>query len=221
MTPRAPAPLPSSPGTPQAPRPTPAIDTEAGVERLMGNRPLYLRILARFSTDYRRAALAIRYALDAGDATQARRLTHTLKGAAGMIEARGLHAASLVLEAALRAGAGGIDTLLAQLDAALAGVLRHIDAMALVEEEAPPVALAPGDNLGRLRAMLDIGDGAAVELVLAARSELGTHLGERGYEALSAAIADFDYERALELLDWTNRTERPEQAGGQETGNRA
>jgi HPt (histidine-containing phosphotransfer) domain-containing protein len=218
MTQHAPASPPSSSHLPQVPRPSPALDIEAGVERLMSNRPFYLRILARFRTDYRQAALAIRHALDAGDAVQARRLTHTLKGAAGMIEARGLHAASLVLETALRDGAGGIDTLLAQLDAALAGVLRHIDAMALVQEETPPAAPAQGDSVGRLRAMLDIGDGAAVELVLAARSELGAHLGERGYEALSAAVADFDFERALELLDGTNR---PGQADRQETGNRA
>jgi HPt (histidine-containing phosphotransfer) domain-containing protein len=221
MTPRAPASLPVSPDVPRTP---PALDIEAGVERLMGNRAFYLRTLARFRTDYRQAALAIRYALDAGDGAQARRLVHTLKGAAGMIEARGLHAAALVLEAALRDGAGGIDTLVAQLDAALAGVLRHIDAMALMQEETPPAAPAQGDNLGRLRAMLDIGDGAAVELVLAARSELGTHLGKEGYEALNAAVAEFDYERALELLDGTNGTNgtnRPEQADRQETGNAA
>jgi HPt (histidine-containing phosphotransfer) domain-containing protein len=220
MTQHAPASPPSSPHLPQVPRPSPSLDIEAGVERLMGNRPFYLRILARFRTDYRQAALAVRHALDAGDAAQARRLTHTLKGAAGMIEARGLHAAALVLEMALRDGAGGIDTLLAQLDAALAGVLRQIDAMALVQEEALPAA-PEGDNLARLRALLDIGDGAAVELVLAARSELGTHLGQGGYEALSAAVADFDYERALEVLDGTDGSERPGQADRQDTGNRA
>jgi hypothetical protein len=125
-----------------------------------------------------------------------------------------------VLEMALRDGAGGIDTLLAQLDAALAGVLRQIDAMALVQEEVPSAA-PEGDNLARLRALLDIGDGAAVELVLAARSELGTHLGQGVYEALSAAVADFDYERALEVLDGTDGSERPGQADRQDTGNRA
>jgi len=218
MTQSAPASPPSSLHLPQVPRPSPALDIEAGVERLMGNRALYLRILARFRTDYRLATLAIRHALDAGDAAQARRLTHTLKGAAGMIEARGLHTAALVLETALRDGAGGIDTLLAQLDAALAGVLRQIDAMAPVQEETPPAAPAQGDSVARLRAMLDIGDGAAVELVLAARSELGAYLGKRGYETLSAAVADFDYERALELLDGTNR---PGQADRCEPGDRA
>jgi hypothetical protein len=127
-----------------------------------------------------------------------------------MIEASGLHAAALALEHALRDGGSGIDALLAQVDAALAGLLRELDAMVLLEEVAPARTPAPavGDNLARLRAMLDIGDGAAVELVAAAHSELSAYLGERECEALSAAVADFDYERALDLLDRPGKADR-------------
>jgi two-component system sensor histidine kinase/response regulator len=188
---------------------SPALDIEAGVERLMGNRAIYLRALARFRNDYRNAAPAIRAALDAGDGAQARHLVHTLKGAAGMIEAPALHAAALALEHALRDGASGADAPLIRVDTALAAVLRELDAMVLLGE-APPRTPAPatGDNLARLRAMLDIGDGAAVELVAAAHSELSAHLGERGIEELSAAVAEFDFERALAILD------RPKKTGG-------
>jgi HPt (histidine-containing phosphotransfer) domain-containing protein len=188
---------------------SPVLDIEAGVERLMGNRAIYLRALARFRNDYRKAASAIRGALDGGDGPGARRLVHTLKGAAGMIEAGALHAAALALEHALREGGSGADTLLARVEAALAAVLRELDAMVLLGE-APPRTPAPatGDKLACLRAMLDIGDGAAVELVAAAYSELSAHLGERGVAELSAAVAEFDFERALAVLDrpaWTGR----------------
>lgn len=200
-------PGPPSP-SPDVPRASPVLDIEAGVERLMGNRAIYLRALARFRNDYRSAAPAIRSALDAGDGPQARRLAHTLKGAAGMIEAPALHAAALALDHALRDGGSGADALLARVDAALAALLRELDAMVLLGEAPPrPPAPATGDNLARLRAMLDIGDGAAVELVAAAHGELSVHLGERGVEELSAAVADFDYERALAVLD------RPAKAG--------
>lgn len=198
---------PHAPGSPSPPpdiaRASPVLDTEAGVARLMGNRAIYLRALARFRHDYRKAALAIRGALDAGDGPQARRLAHTLKGAAGMIEAPVLQAAALALETALRDGAGGIDALLAQADAALGSVLRELDAMELPGEQTPPGAPAPAaeGSLARLRAMLDIGDGAAVEQVAAAHDELAAYLGKEGVEALSAAVAEFDYERALALLD--------------------
>ena len=188
--------------------PSPVLDIEAGVERLMGNRAIYLRALARFRNDYRHAASAIRGALDAGDGARARRLAHTLKGAAGMIEAPALHAAALALEHALREGTSRADAPLIRVDAALAAVLRELDAMVLLGEAPPRMPAATGDNLARLRAMLDIGDGAAVELVAAAHSELSAHLGERGIEELSAAVADFDFERALAILD------RPKKAGG-------
>ncbi|MFC5477254.1 Hpt domain-containing protein [Massilia suwonensis] len=199
MTPHAPGPL-SSPPDPT--HTAPVLDIEAGVERLMGNRAIYLRALARFRHDYRQTGFAIRSALDAGNAPQARRLAHTLKGAAGMIEAPALHTAALALETALRDDTGGIDALLARVDAALGEVLRALDGMELPQTETPPATQpATGGGLARLRAMLDIGDGAAVEQVAAAHSELAAHLGQRGVEELSAAVAEFDYERALALLD--------------------
>jgi two-component system sensor histidine kinase/response regulator len=63
-----------------------------------------------------------------------------------------------------------------------------------------PVAAVENGIVASLHAMLDIGDGAAVELVAAARSELSAHLGQQGYEELSAAMEQFDYELALAVL---------------------
>ena len=190
------------PDLPSLPQATPALDSEAGVERLMGNRALYLRILARFGNDYRDAAAEIRRALAAHDTVLAQRLAHTLKGASGMIEAPALHAAAQALDDALRGGRRDARPLLLQLEAALAAVLRELDAMAVSAVATPPAPVpAPANALADLRAMLEIGDGAAVELVAAAHGELRAHLGERDYAALSAAVGDFDYERALLLLD--------------------
>ena len=194
--------------SPFLPGALPAIDVEAGVERLMGNRQLYLRTLVRFRTDYGHAGAALRAALDAGDTTRALRLAHTLKGAAGMIEAGALYAAALALEDALRKGDRQVSALLLRADAQLDHVLGELDGMALPPEDVPQPATPAGTGArARLRALLDIGDGAAVEHVAAARAELAAELGEREYAALRAAVMGFDYERALELLD------RPGQAG--------
>ncbi|MGX4643149.1 Hpt domain-containing protein [Massilia sp. SYSU DXS3249] len=186
----------------------PAIDLEAGVERLMGNRQIYLRALARFRHDYRHAGPTIRAALAGGDLALAQRLAHTLKGAAGMIEAGALYASALALESALRGGERHVDALFLHTEEALARVLRELDEMAPSEEASVSAAVPalPGAR-ARLRAMLDIGDGAAIDLVAAARAELVAELGEREYEAVRAAVMEFDYERALELLD------RPKAAG--------
>ncbi|MFC5459790.1 Hpt domain-containing protein [Massilia niabensis] len=175
---------------------------EAGVERLMGNRHIYLRALARFRTDYRHAGAAIRAALDGGDMALAQRLAHTLKGAAGMIEAGALSAATLAFEQGLRSGEDHVDALFLRVDEALSHVLHELEGMALALEEPASRATPAGPHTrARLRTLLDIGDGAAVELVAAARTELAAELGEREYEALRAAVMVFDYERALELLD--------------------
>jgi two-component system sensor histidine kinase/response regulator len=200
---------PGSPSPPpDVPRTPPVLDIEAGVERLMGNRGIYLRALARFRNDYRNAAGAIRHAIAVGNGTEARRLAHTLKGAAGMIEAPALYGAALALEHGLRDGAGGVDALLAQVAAALQALLRELDAMVLLAQETPRAPVPPpGNSMARLRIMLDIGDGAAVELVAAAHSELSAYLGKREFEELSAAVANFDYERALDLLDRPRRAE--------------
>ena len=192
---------------PQAAPVPPALDSEAGIERLMGNRALYLRVLARFRSDHRNAATAIRGALDAHDTNLAQRLAHTLKGAAGMIEAPALHAAAQALADALRGARCDAATLLLRFEAALGDVLRELDGMDLMVMATPARPPARGNAVSELRAMLDIGDAAVVELVAAARRELSDYLGEREYAALSAAVADVDYEGARELLN------RPGQAG--------
>lgn len=191
----------------------PLVDVEAGVERLMGNRPVYLRALARFRLDYRSAGAAIRTAIDTGNPALAQRLAHTLKGAAGLIEARSLHAAALALDDALRAAlsqdsaAPAISPLFLRLDAELAHVLRELDTMTELAEAAVPAPrhARSDDTVGRLRALLDIGDGEAVDLVEQARAVLVGELGEATYGALAAAVADFDFERALALLDRPGR----------------
>lgn len=192
--------------------PAPLVDVEAGVERLMGNRQVYLRALARFRHDYRSAGAAIGTALETGNPALAGRLVHTLKGAAGMIEARSLHAAALALETALRTGGPAsasaadpaqVDALFVRLDAELAHVLRELDGMADLSEAvvAAPRPVRPNNVLERLRALLDIGDGEAVDLAEQAQDELIVQLGESDYRSFSAAVAEFDFERALALLD--------------------
>ena len=125
---------------PQAAPPSPVLDSEAGIERLMGDRALYLRVLARFRSDYRDAPRAIRGALDAHDTSLAQRLAHTLKGAAGMIEAPALRAAAQALEDALRGTRRDTGTLLLSVEAALADVLRELDGMDLMTQATPPLA---------------------------------------------------------------------------------
>jgi two-component system sensor histidine kinase/response regulator len=184
------------------------LDLAGGIDRVMGDRGMFARILSRFRLDYGRTAAAIRTALADGDRPLAQRLIHTLKGASGLIEARPLHLQAVALEQVLRAHTdhrGAMD----RLETELNRVLRELDK--LLKDSAPnqpapgagiqpqPVA-ARADVFARLRQLLDVGDGAAVELFAEARPALTDALGAAVMHELTLAMESFDFERALRLL---------------------
>jgi HPt (histidine-containing phosphotransfer) domain-containing protein len=186
-----------------------AIDIAAGMERALGDRRMFMRFLDRFCSDFARTPSDIRAALAAGDAELAQRLAHTLKGAAGMIEAKALQQRALALEQALRSGAGACATEMEQMEAELGRVLA--EGRQLVAGDGPgaaragPTVPAPQDAMSRLRELLDLGNGAAVDLVHDTRLELVAALGEARYGDIAAAIDKFDFEQALRLLGGPNR----------------
>lgn len=95
----------------------------------MGDEAMYLRILGRFRTDYVDNAARLRAALDGGDMPLAHRIAHTIKGAAAMIEARGLRALAVDVEGLLRTGASVDPQLIDRLEAELARVIAQVDGL--------------------------------------------------------------------------------------------
>lgn len=112
-----------------AAQPAEPVDVARALERVLGNRNLLARVLARFRDEYRDAARAIGAAHAAGEFEEARRLAHTLKGAAAMIEASALHRAALALELRLRERSHESTAHLAQLESELERVMRSLDGM--------------------------------------------------------------------------------------------
>lgn len=168
----------------------------------MGDRDMFLRVLGRFGVDYRDLTARLHAALDAGDAVLAQRIAHTLKGAAGMIEANRLRALALEVELALKAGSRLSLPLIGELDAELARVLVEVDGLLTTPAPAPPASdAADAPDLDTLRAMLDVGDGDAPDLLQRMRPRLLAELGDARVAALEAAVTRFDFERALALLD--------------------
>lgn len=180
------------------------LDLAGGLERVMGDHGMFARILSRFRLDYGRAAAAIRAALADGDRPLAQRLTHTLKGASGLIEARPLHLQAVALEQVLRAHAdyrGAMD----RLETELNRVLRELDKLlknttSTLAPQPPPSQPPRADMIERLRQLLDVGDGAAVEVFAATRTQLIDVLGSAVSRELALAMDVFDFERALKLL---------------------
>jgi HPt (histidine-containing phosphotransfer) domain-containing protein len=193
----------------------PAVNHAGGIARLMGDAALFARVLARFRNEYRQAASSIRVALEHGDTPLALRLVHTLKGAAGMIEAVPLRRAAHALEQRLREG-GDDDQpygMLERLQDELERVLRELEASAgnlparpagvppaAVSAMSPPGAADQEGVLERLVALLDEGNGDAVDLARDAAPVLAAQLGETAWRMVAEAVEAFDFDGALALL---------------------
>lgn len=183
----------------------PILDTAEGLERLMGDHALYLKILKRFRHDYQAAVTRMRQQLTLGDAAQAWRLAHTLKGAAGMIGARAVHTQAMELDVELAQPTAAAEVMLDQLAVALRVLLDRIDSLLPEAAEAPDAALPPAPPatqvlIKRLAQLLFDGDGAAIDVLEQSATLLAASLGVERYQAVAAAAHEFDFEGALEAL---------------------
>src|SRR6185436_15574135 len=77
------------------------LDAADGLLRVAGNRALYVKLLRQFVEQQGEAPARIADALGAGDRATAERLAHTVKGVAGNLGARAVHASAGVLEGAI------------------------------------------------------------------------------------------------------------------------
>ncbi len=185
------------------------IDVNDGIERVMGDRDLYGRMLRRFRNDYREGALGVRSVLAAGDKEHAHRMVHTLKGAAGMIGAHRLLERATRLEAALRLDGAGQREILASLVTEFEKVLHLLDL--LLDGSPPPgMHVMPQRTLMADAALLELlhdlvakQDGAAVDLLAESHASLKVILGDATLARVVAALNSFDFQQALNALGET------------------
>jgi HPt (histidine-containing phosphotransfer) domain-containing protein len=192
-----------------APQYADIIDVADGIDRLMGNRDLYARMIERFRSDYRDGVAPVRAALAAGDRTLAHRRIHTLKGSSGMIGAHRLHQAACALEVAIRTDPGAEQACLADMvpefDKVLAGLDRLL-AGAVVAQPRPVLPRALLQDSALLAQLVDLllaGDGAAVDLLEESGASLKVILGDARLAQVAAAVNEFDFEGALRALRQT------------------
>lgn len=101
------------------------IDVRSGMARTMGNRALYLQMLAQFREDQRAAVSRLQQALAADDRVLAERQAHTLRGAAALVGAGAIQALGAELETAIHGGRQqpALQPLMDQLDRALQALM--------------------------------------------------------------------------------------------------
>lgn len=187
------------------------IDVADGIERLMGNRDLYARMLRRFRREYQDATLPIRTAMADQDKRTAHRLVHSLKGAAGMIGAHRLQQRASMLEQAIRTESDDQRELLASLTPEFQRVLLLLDVLlegkppAGMEVQVPSRPLLEDSALlNRLMQLLSDGDGAAVDLLEESNASLRVILGDATLTRVTEAVNDFDFDEALVVLGETS-----------------
>ena len=206
----APAPAPAKDGTDALP-PIPGVNTTQGLARMAGNQALYRRLLLRFVDTQTATGEHIRQALAEGDITAAEHLAHTLKGVAGNIGAEVLQQKATALDQALRRNDGQeqkLESLRQRLAEELAAVTGAV-AAALAEEGGPaPTQAAPLDAdqrhrarqlLAELAEQLEASEIHAGQLFRESRALLAGLLPPADLTGLEKAIADYDYDRALNI----------------------
>jgi PAS domain S-box-containing protein len=183
------------------------LDASAGLRMTRGSPEKYAALLRLFVEHHEADITRLRDCLAAGDSEQAKRLTHTLKGAAGTIGASVLQGMAAELDAALREGRSQ-----REIDARIeanALALQAFCAATRATLAAPPSAVGPTgapidwdwvhEHLDYLAVLLAGGDVRAIALIRETAPELRSALGE-GLDPLLQQIEAFDFELALDTL---------------------
>ena len=186
----------------------PELDARTALKAVGGRVQRYLELLGRLATGHADDLAQLRLHLGAGERDEARRLAHSLKGAAGTLGVLALREAAADLEQAILTEdddrlASSCDALRAA-QARLAQILADLGAEDVptppgLQSPAPdPIQLAQA--LGRLARLLAEGDMDAARCLETSaplfRAALGPNMAD-----LVRHIENFDFEPALELVD--------------------
>ena len=199
---------------PPLPESLPGIQVGRALRRLGGNVALVRSSLLEFRRDYAGMGDDLAHALERGDAKNATRLAHTLKGVASNLAMPELEAAARVVEEDLLQQAAVPAARLATLRAELA---RAVASCASLQPapgpSAPPLAAAELDAaLAELRRLTDRNDFSAHALLQSCAPALGERVGAATVERLARALAGFDFTGARATLDEIAQRGKPASA---------
>ena len=180
------------------------LDTESGLRRVLGKKPLYMLMLRKFVAGQKNTVAAIRAAFESGDLDTAERLAHTIKGVAGNIGAAQVQELAAEVERAAkeREPRDQMDALLDTLAMPLGELVAALERALPAEEDRVQIAV----DMVKLRAVC-----AKLEALLADDdSEAGDVFDENAdflhaafpnhYRRINDAIKSFDFEVAMTVL---------------------
>jgi PAS domain S-box-containing protein len=139
----------------------------------------------------------------AGDAGEAKRTLHSLRGSIGTLGARRFAASTLALEKAVQHGEGDIDAMFDQAATELTATLAALNAWLASQQGSGVPALAPGESdgeLARWQRQLAESNLAACDSYARVRPALAMRLDPARLAALDRAIEKLDFAGARQLL---------------------
>ncbi len=182
----------------------PGLDVAAGLHFIGNRKPRYERLLRLYADAHAGDLPALRRCLADGDVKEARRLAHSLKGAAANLGATAVRAAAADLEQAIvgMRAAAEIDRLTTALDSEHAALLAAVLALPARISEEEPVAARLNlvkTVLARIDQLLAEDNVLALGAVQEAEPLLRTAMGDQAAE-LERLVDAFDYKSALRIV---------------------
>jgi len=188
------------------------LDIEDGLFRVGGNRELYARLLRQLDEQHADAGKQIAVALGKDDLDAARRLAHTLKGVAGNVGAKSLHAAAghferLILD---QAAAGEFDRaqelVTVALDQVIAEIRRTLGPAAPrtpPQESALPIAdpEQSREAAAHLNSLLGQFDPGAADFIEANKSYLRPLFTSEEWRQLIMHAESYSFEQCQSVLE--------------------
>jgi len=182
----------------------PGLDSDSGLRSVRNRLSSYCRLLHRFAESHDDDFALIRQRLAAGETAEARRLAHSLKGAAGALGAASLQQSATTLERAIKDNlpSAALEPLIAAC-ATDYDRLQHFLRALLPPPAAPAEAANPSampELLAELRRLLDAGDVDIQQRIRHQEPALRSILGAN-YATFERLVDRFDFEAASALLD--------------------
>ncbi|MBT7711942.1 MAG: transporter substrate-binding domain-containing protein [Deltaproteobacteria bacterium] len=199
-------------GLKKIPNDLPGIDTKTGLERVGGNEKLYRNLLKKFAKNQGNSTEELNKALEDSDIKLAKRIAHTIKGVAGNIGATHLEAAAKDLESGIQQHGKDVDLILiesthTQLELVVRSIGDLEEEMVTPTDTTEPTAdIAEIKKLTQqLKALLEDDDTEAAEVIEALKKQLKGSEVEQKLVLIEEAIAEYDFEEALEELSQMNK----------------
>jgi PAS domain S-box-containing protein len=183
----------------------PGLDIQAGLRSIGGRKASYRKLVRKYLSVHADDLAALRRALAGGARNEARRLSHSLKGAAAILGATGVQGAAADLELAIAEGSSPdeIGRLLISTETEHEALLAAI--RTLPEESIPAPAAAPVGTEAALRVLSRLerllaednveANGVLQENVTLLKAVMGAQAAD-----LERRMDAFDYRPALELV---------------------